>query len=43
MADPTSKMFERSWIWAVDREMSKEAFDKRISKKNCPKKVAKKS
>ena len=42
-ADPTSKMFERSWIWAVDKEMSKEDFDNRISKENCPKRIAKKS
>jgi len=37
-----NEMFERSFIWAVDRDISKEAFEKRISKENCPK-VAKKS
>ncbi len=41
-AHPTTKMFERSWIWAVDREMSKDDFDSRINRKNCPQKVVKK-
>ncbi len=41
-ADPTTKMFERSWIWAVDRGMSKDDFDSRINRKNCPQKVVKK-
>jgi len=40
--DKASGAFEKSWIWAIDRNMTDESFGKRISKKNCPK-VAKKS
>jgi len=40
--DKSTGAYEKSFIWSVDRTMSKDAFGKRISKQNCPK-IAKKS
>ena len=40
--DKLTGAYEKSFVWAVDKTMSNDAFGKRISKENCPK-VAKKS
>ena len=40
--DKSTGAYEKSFIWSVDRTMSNDAFEKRISKQNCPK-IAKKS
>ena len=40
--DKATGAYEKSFIWSVDRTMKDASFEKRISKKNCPK-LAKKS
>jgi len=40
--DKVTGAYEKSFIWSVDRTMNDASFEKRISKKNCPK-LAKKS
>ena len=40
--DKVTGAYEKSVIWRINKTMSNEAFEKRISKENCPK-IAKKS
>jgi len=40
--DKATGAYEKSFIWSVNKTMSDESFEKRISKENCPK-IAKKS
>ena len=40
--DKVTGAYEKSIVWRINKTMSNEAFEKRISKENCPK-IAKKS
>ena len=40
--DKATGAYEKSFIWSVNKTMSDESFEKRISRENCPK-IAKKS